>query len=95
MQRFGAILLFYKPYVFWSFIINIVLTFISPQLVPAILTKLFLIILLWFIVKESHEKRKLVFYNNLGINSLRLFSMLFIIDVCIMVVFLSFIKVFI
>ncbi len=94
-QHFGAILLFYRPYVIWSFIINIVITILSPQIFPAILTKLFLTILLWFLVNETHAKRKLNFYRNLGISSLRLFTSIFIIDVLIMIAYLSFIKVFI
>ncbi|PWK18297.1 hypothetical protein LX78_02209 [Xanthomarina spongicola] len=94
-QHFGAILLFYKPYVIWSFIINIVITFVNPQIIPAIITKLFLTILLWYFLNESHAKRKLNFYRNLGISSLRLFSSIFIIDVLLMIIYLSFIKVFI
>jgi len=94
-QHFGAILLFYRPYVIWSFIINIVITILSPQIFPAILTKLFLTILLWFLVNETHAKRKLNFYRNLGISSLRLFTSIFILDVLIMIAYLSFIKVFI
>ncbi|MFV0571099.1 MAG: hypothetical protein ACK5M1_01540 [Xanthomarina gelatinilytica] len=95
MQRFGAIWLFYKPYFIWSFAINIVITFANPQLVPAILTKLFLTILLWYLINETHAKRKLIFYNNLGISTLKLFCAIFIIDVLIMIAYLSFIKAFI
>jgi len=95
MQHFGAILLFYRPYVIWSFIINIVITVLSPQIFPAILTKLFLTILLWILLNETNAKRKLIFYRNLGISSLKLFTSIFIIDVLIMIAYLSFIKVFI
>jgi hypothetical protein len=94
-DRLGAILLFYKPYFIWSFAINILLTFVYPQILPAILTKLFLTIILWYLIKESNAKRKLSFYNNLGISSIRLFTSIFIIDVLIMIIYLSFIKVFI
>jgi hypothetical protein len=95
MQRFGAIWLFYKPYFIWSFAINIVITVVNPQLVPAILTKLFLTILLWYLINETHAKRKLIFYNNLGISTLKLFCAIFIIDVLIMLAYLYFIKAFI
>jgi hypothetical protein len=95
MQHFGAILIFYRPYVFWSFIVNIAITFLNPHIVPAILTKLFLTILLWYFINDSQAKRKLAFYRNLGISSFRLFSTIFLIDVLIMITYLSFIKVFI
>lgn len=94
-QRFGAILLFYRSYFIWSFIINIVFTFVNHHIVPAILTKLFLTIILWHFVKDSNAKHKLTFYNKLGISSFRLFSSIFIMDILIMIVFLSFVKVFI
>ncbi|WP_417867299.1 hypothetical protein [Xanthomarina gelatinilytica] len=95
MQRFGATWLFYKPYFIWSFAINIVITVVNPQLVPAILTKLFLTILLWYLINETHAKRKLIIYNNLGISTLKLFCAIFIIDVLIMIAYLYFIKAFI
>lgn len=95
MQRFGAILLFYRPYFIWSFLINIGITIINPHIFPAIVTKLFLTIFLWYLVTETNAKRKLIFYKNLGISSFKLFSSLFVIDVLIMITYLILIKEFI
>jgi hypothetical protein len=95
MQRFGAILLFYRPYFIWSFLINIAITIINPHIFPAIVTKLFLTIFLWYLVTETNAKRKLVFYKNLGISTFKLFSSLFVIDVLIMITYLILIKEFI
>jgi hypothetical protein len=42
MHRLLAILAFYKPFVTWSFITNIIVAFLSAQIIPGIITKLFL-----------------------------------------------------
>lgn len=95
MQRFGAILLFYKPYFLWSIGINIVLLTFSPSIPPILISKLFLTIFLWYIVNETRSKRKLIFYNNLGISSFKLFSTIFLIDIFITSCFLLLVKEFI
>ena len=95
MQRFLTILAFYKPFVIWSFGVNILITFFNPAIIPAIITKLLLTIFVWYLVNETHAKRKLVFYNNLGISSMQLFSVLFLIDIFITIGFMEILKVFI
>lgn len=95
MNQLGAILLFYKPYVLWSFAINTLLLAYNPDIIPLILTKFFLVLLLWFIIKESHARKKLVFYKNLGIGTFKLFSTLFFIDIFVSLTFILTLKVFI
>lgn len=95
MYRFGAILLFYKPYFIWSVGINIALLIISPAIPPILLSKLFLTIFLWYAITETRSKRKLIFYKNLGISSFKLFSAIFLIDIFITLVFILLIKEFI
>jgi len=95
MQRFGAILLFYKPFYLWSFAINIAITVVNPHIFPAIITKLFLIIFLWYFLNETHNKRKLIFYKNLGLSMFHLFLALFIIDALITIMFILLIQEFI
>lgn len=95
MQQLLSILTFYKPFVLWSFIINIVITIINPYIFPAIITKLLLTIFVWYFVNETSAKRKLIIYKNLGISSFKLFSTLYIIDILITISFLSIIKEFI
>lgn len=95
MQRFGAILLFYRPYFLWSIGINIALLIVSPSIPPILISKLFLTAFLWYVTNETRAKRKLIFYNNLGISSLKLFSTIFLIDIFITLGFLLLIKEFI
>ncbi len=95
IKRFEAILLFYKPYVLWSFAINILIVTLNPHMVPAIITKLVLTFFLWYLVNETSARKKLIFYKNLGISTFRLFSSLFLIDIFITVTFLLVIQEFI
>ena len=94
MQRFLTILAFYKPFVVWSFVINALMGFFNPHLVPAIATKLFLTVFVWYYVSETHAKRKLTFYKNLGISTFKLFSSLFLIDIILTISFLLVFKEF-
>ena len=92
MQQFLTILAFYRPFVLWSFLVNIAITIVNPYLVPAIVTKFMLAVFVWFICTETNAKRKLVFYKNLGISPLKLFSVLFLVDIFITMTFLIVIK---
>jgi len=95
MQKLLTILAFYKPFVLGSFLVNIAITIVNPFIVPAIITKLMLTVFVWYLVNETNAKRKLIFYNNLGISSIKLFSMLFFIDIFITISFLILIKEYI
>lgn len=95
MQQFLTILAFYRPFIIWSFIVNIALAVVSPFIVAAIITKLFLTVFVWFLVNETNAKRRLTFFKNLGITPFRLFTSLFIFDVLITISFLVVIKEFI
>ena len=95
MQRFLAILAFYRPYVLGSIIVNVAITIVNPFILPAVITKLLLTIFVWYLVNETRARRKLIFYNNLGISSVKLFSVLFLIDIFITISFIEIIKEFI
>ncbi len=94
MYRFLAILTFYRPFVVWSFIVNAIIGFFNPVIVPALVTKLFLTVFAWYYVSETRNKRKLTFYKNLGISSLKLFFVIFILDSILTVIFLTIFKEF-
>lgn len=94
MQRFLAILAFYKPFVVWSFIVTAIIGFFNPQIAPAIVTKLFLTVFAWYYVNETSNKRKLTFYKNIGISPLTLFSYMFMVDCILTIIFLSVFKEF-
>lgn len=95
IQRFEAILIFYKQLFFPSFVVNVVIASINPSIVAAIVTKLFLVMLLWYLMKETSSNKKLVFYKNLGISNLKLFTTLFLIDIFISIPIILLIKAFI
>ena len=95
MQQLLSILVFYRSFVIWSFLVNIAITIVNPFIIPAILTKLLLTIFVWYLVNETNAKRKLVFYKNLGISALKLFSVVFLVDIIITVSFLIVIKEFV
>ncbi|MCH7525776.1 MAG: hypothetical protein IIC74_12520 [Bacteroidetes bacterium] len=95
MQQLLSILAFYRPFVIWSFVVNIVIAMVNPFVIPAIITKLLLTILVWFLINETNAKRKLMFYKNLGVSTLKLFSIVFLIDITITIIFLIVIKEFI
>lgn len=95
IQRFGAILLFYKPYVLWSFGVTLFLMAFKSNLAIIYMAKLFLIIFLWYFLSKTTAKRKLLFYKNLGISTLKLFSVIYIIDVFITTFFFKLIGDFI
>ncbi|MCA0133734.1 hypothetical protein [Winogradskyella alexanderae] len=88
MYRFLAILAFYKPFVVWSFVVNAIIGFINPVLIPAIVTKLFLTVFAWYYVSETPNRRKLTFYKNMGISPFKLFTFVFILDCIITIIFL-------
>jgi len=95
LQRFEAILLFYKPYAVWSFAVNILNVIFGPNLATAIFSKLILTLFLYYVINETNGQQKLIFYKNLGISSLRLFSSLFIIDIIITITFIVIMQEFI
>lgn len=95
MQQFLTILAFYRPFVLGSFLVNIAIAVINPYVIPAIITKMFMTLFVWYLVKETNARRKLTFYKNLGISPLKLFSTLFLFDVAITIGFLIVIKEFI
>ena len=95
MQQFLTILAFYRPFVIWSLVVNILIAIIFPSIIPAITTKLFLAVFVWYLVTETGARRKLNFYKRLGISSIRLFTILVIVDVLITVAFLQVVKAYI
>ena len=95
MPQLLAILTFYRPFIIWSFLVNITLVIFNPYILLAIITKLFLIGLIWFISKETTTEQKLIFCNNLGVSNFKLFFTLFSVDIIITVTFIILIKEFI
>ena len=95
MQHLFPIFIFYRPFILWSFGINIILAFLKYDIVPILIAKLVLIVFLWYIINETHAKQKLIFYNNMGVSTFKLFFVLFIIDLLLSLPFILILKEFI
>lgn len=94
MRQFFLIWCFYKSYAVSSLVITAIIGFINPNIKYALIAKAFLTVFLWYLVNESIDKRKLVFYRNFGINSLSLFTIAYLIDCIFTVGFLLIFKCF-
>ena len=95
MNQLFSIFVFYRPFIFWSFGLNIIFSFLKYDIIPILIVKLLLVVFLWFFINETNAKRKLIFYKNLGISTFKLFSLLFMIDLLLSIPFLLLLKEFI
>lgn len=95
MQKLSSIIIFYRSLFLWSFAINLLIVIYNPELVSAIVTKLFITIITWYIMTHSNFKKKIIFYRNKGISALTLFSALFGIDALLTSGFILVMKEFI
>lgn len=94
MQQLFSIFIFYRPLILWSFGINTFLSFLKYEIIPIAIVKLLLVAFLWYFLNETNAKRKLVFYKNLGISTLKLFAFLYLIDLFFSIPFLLILKEF-
>ena len=95
MQQILTILAFYRPFVIWSLIVNIAIAIVYPFVIPAIITKMFLTVFVWFMFHETKARRKLTFYKNLGVSAFKLFLSLFFLDIAATIGFILIVKEFI
>ncbi len=95
MQKLSSIIIFYRPFFFWSFAVNILLTVFNPKVIPAISIKLILVIFLWYILSRVNGGKVLNLYKDVGISTFMLFGSIFLIDILITLVYLLVIKEFI
>lgn len=95
MQKLSTIVIFYKPFFYWSFAVNLLLTIFNPNIIAAISTKLVLVIFLWFMLRQINDGKILNLYKQIGISNFFLFTSIFILDIIITMAYLLIIKVFI
>ncbi|WP_034057157.1 hypothetical protein [Lacinutrix jangbogonensis] len=95
LNKFRAILYYYRPLAIWSFAVTLLLTVYNPGIVGALLTKLFLMALFWLMINDKGIRKKLKFYKMVGVSNFRLVVMLYIIDCFLTCSFLLLIKGFI
>jgi len=80
---------------FWSFIVTLAITVINPELLLALSTKLFLILVLWFLISDRKVRQRLRFYRIRGVSNIKFFTVLFLIDCAVTSTFFILIKGFI
>ena len=95
LNQFKAILFYYRPIALWSFAVTILITAYNPGIICALLTKLFLMLLLLLMINDRTMRRKLKFYKMVGTSNFKLVLSLYIIDSFITCSFLFLIKGFI
>lgn len=88
MRQLQSIFVFYSQFIFWSLAINLAFGLFNFHLVPALIAKLLLTILVWYLIKQTKANDTFLFYKNLGISELKLFSMTFLVDSLITLSFL-------
>lgn len=94
MHRLGAILVFYKSLLIWSFMINVLFIMVTPYIYITILTKLFLFILVLYFLNKTKAKPKLKICKKLNMSQNKIFVVIFILDTIMTTSTLSVIKVF-
>ena len=95
MKQLSSIFVFYRPFFIWSLVINMLLLFIKFEIVAILIVKLLLIFFLWYFLSETPTKRKLTCYRELGISTLKLFLLVFVIDAVFSLPFLVVLKEFV
>jgi len=88
MRTFFLIWYFYVQFLYWSISVTVILVFFKAPMAVVLLTKLFLTVFAWFYMNETREKRKLIFYKNMGLRTWLLFGSTFILDVLLTFSFL-------
>ncbi|SFD20176.1 hypothetical protein SAMN04487987_10657 [Algibacter pectinivorans] len=95
LHQFKAILIYYKALATWSFLATIILTAVIPKIIPALLTKLFLMLIYYWIINDINMRKRIGFYKMVGVSNLKLVMHLYLIDCILTCSFLLVIKCYI
>ena len=86
---------FYKPFLTWSVIINLLFVLLkTPDVILVLIVKFLLLLFTYYIIIETKGKQKLTFYKILGISDIKLFLVVYVIDAIITFIFLKLIIYF-
>lgn len=69
-------------------------SFVKLEVIMIIVSKLLLVILLWHILNVTRAKRILTLYKGWGVSTIKLFSLLFLMDLILSIPFLLVLKEF-
>lgn len=84
INKVKIIFSFYKRFLMPSLVLNLVFIFFLIPPALGLIIKLSLALLVYLKLSTSVNKAKLIFYNNLSISNLQLFSFSFVLDAIIM-----------
>jgi len=94
-NQFRAILAYYRALAMWSFFATLVITIVAPKIIPALLTKLFLTLIFWWLIHDINMRKKLGFYKMAGVSNFKLVLSLYLLDAFFTCIFLLLIQGFI
>jgi len=94
LNQIRSILNYYKAFAMWSFGVTLIITFTRPEIILAVLTKLFLVTILWLLFSDRKIRRRLRFYKIAGVSNLKFFTIIFVLDCILTCSFLLLIKGF-
>ncbi len=96
MQKLAIIFAFYRPYLFYAVVLSMVLLPICQNIIPAVLfTKLFLMLFLWYNIKDTKLKKDLLAFRNRGFSNIQVFLIVSSMDLLITLPFLLILSEFI
>lgn len=94
LNQFRALLIYYRSLAMWSFFVTIILTVVEPEIITALITKLFLMFIFWWMINDIAIRKKIRFYKMAGVSNLKLVILLYLLDAFFTCSFLLLIKGF-
>lgn len=95
INQLRSIFYFYKTFFIWSLVINLIFVLLkTPDVFLVLIIKFLLLIFIYYVMIETKGKQKLTFYKILGISGIKLFSVVYVIDAIITLIFLKLILYF-
>lgn len=79
----------------WSFLATLIITVVAPKIIPALLTKLFLTLIFWWLINDINTRKKLGFYKMVGVSNFKLVLSLYAVDTILTCSFILLIQGFI
>lgn len=93
-KQISPILNYYKAIAAWSFIITLAITAVYPKLIIALVIKLFLVIVLRFLISDRHIRQRLGFHKISGVSHFKFFAVMYLFDSAVTAIFITVIKHF-
>jgi len=90
INQLRSIFYFYRNFFKWSLVINLLFILLkTPDVFLVLFVKFLLLIFIYYVMIETKGKQKLTFYKILGISDIKLFSVVYVIDILVTFIFLK------